>query len=175
MLFSLIIDIISREYGAIVSNNLVLLYFLSLAEIIAFSLLYYTMMENKKIPIYLGGIGVGYVLLELLYLEVDSVALFQSYSKVVGAFIIVIMAMYHIFIQISRGKEIENKGLIFGILFYFSMEFILMLPLNYLINYTSEIVVVLWLFRVSVISIFYLILIHFIWSSGRSQKPLRFG
>ncbi len=172
MLISLIIDLISRGYARMSINNLILLNVLSFAEVSFFSFFYFSLGKNKKVPVLLGSVGFLYVIFEFINFEDQSVALFQSYSKVVVAFLIVIMSMNYIITQISKGKEIENRILNLGILFFFSMEFILLLPLNYLINYYSEIVGYLWLFRVSVIIIFYLILIHFLWNNGEGDSQI---
>ena len=172
---SLIIDVVSRAYVDLFGSNLMLFNILSFAEILGFCLYFYNSLVPKVVSILAFCLGGVFVLVESLLSYNESWQTFQGYSKAVVAFLIVCLALFSILIQIIQETEVENKLMKYGVIFYFSMEFILLLPMNYLINARSEYVKFLWSTRIGVIFIFYLIIIHYLWSLGRTKKLLPSG
>ncbi len=172
---SLIMDFISRIYAEYVGANLILFNMLSFIELLFFSLFFYQSLDSRRFSIIAFCIGATYVLIEFLLIYNDSWQTFQSYSKAIVAFLLVGLALISILSQILQEKEVEDKSIKYGVIFYFSMEFILLLPMNYLINAKSEYVVFLWATRLVVIFVFYLIIIHYLWSLGRTKKLLPSG
>ena len=120
-------------------------------------------------------IGISYPLVEICLIDSQNLQSFQSYAKVLIAFLIVIMSFYYIIYQIKREYQIENRNLVFVIIAYFSLELIFLLPLNFLINYNSPIVFYIWYVRFSVNLLFYIYLIRFIWKNGKMQKQSQLG
>lgn len=137
---SLALDIVSRGIGQTTYNNLITFNILSLIEILTFSLYYLNTIKAKPIIWILASIGIGYPLIEIALINTDNVASFQSYSKVLVAFLIIIMSFYYILFQIKKEQKIANQNLAFVIITYFSLELIFLLPLNFLINYDSPFV-----------------------------------
>ena len=93
--------------------------------------------------------------IETSLINSKDVTSFQSYSKVFIAFLIVFMSLYYILQQIKREQKIVHRNLVFAIITYFSLELIFLLPLNFLINYKSELVFYIWLLRLSSNLLFY--------------------
>jgi len=165
----------SRVIGQTTYNNLITFNVLSLIEILTFSIYYFNNIKTKRFVSILASIGIGYPLIEIALINTDNVVSFQSYSKVLVAFLIIIMSFYYILYQIKREQKIANQNLAFVIIAYFSLELIFLLPLNFLINYNSPFVLYIWFFRLSVNIFFYSYLIRFIWRNGKVQKQSYFG
>ena len=175
VLISFLIDVISRAYVNLFGSNLILFNILSLVELLAFCLFFYSSEVPKKIATSVFILGGLFVLVESWLNYSERWQTFQGYSKAFVAFLIVCLALFSILNQIIQEREVENKPMNYGVIFYFSMEFILLLPMNYLINARSEYVMFLWATRIGVIFIFYFIIIHYLWSLGRTQKLLPSG
>ncbi len=177
LLASFLIDIAGKIifYYLDYDNNLIFFNLLSLLEIIVFSIYYLNYINKKIIVSVIIGIGIIYPLIEIIVINTDNITSFQSYSKVLVAFLITIMSLYYIMQQIKRELEIDNRNLIFVIIAYFSLELIFLLPLNFLINYDSPIVLYIWFLRLGVNLLFYSYLIRFIWKNGKMQKQSQLG
>ena len=175
MTASLIIDRIAIILENTSKNNLILFSLLSIIEIITFSIVYYNFIQAKKFVLFVAILGVTYMLIELAIINPNHLVSFQSYSKIVASFLIVIMGFKYIIDQIKKELAIHNRNLHFIIISYFSLELILLLPLNFLINVTSNVVLYIWYLRLCVNLLFYIYLIFFIWKSGRTQKQLYSG
>jgi hypothetical protein len=143
---------------------------LSLIEIFTFSLYYFNTIKVKSFVLILTSIGIAYPLIEIVLINTNNVVSFQSYSKVLVAFLIIIITFYYLMYQIKREQKVTNQNLSFIIIAYFSLELIFLLPLNFLINYDSPFVLYIWFFRLSVNIFFYSYLIRFIWRNGKVQK-----
>ena len=167
---SLALDIAARVIGQTTYNNLITFNVLSLIEVLTFSLYYLNNIKAKPFVLALASIGIGYPLIEIALINTANVASFQSYSKVLVAFLIIIMSFYYIMYQIKREQKIANQNLAFVTIAYFSLELIFLLPLNFLVNYDSPFVLYIWFFRLSVNVFFYTYLIRFIWRNGKVQK-----
>ena len=133
------------------------------------------MIKTKYFVLVLTSVGFVYALIETSLINSKDVTSFQSYSKVFIAFLIVFMSLYYILQQIKREQKIVHRNLVFAIITYFSLELIFLLPLNFLINYKSELVFYIWLLRLSSNLLFYSYLIRFIWKNGKMQKQLSAG
>jgi hypothetical protein len=175
MMASLTIDRIAIILENTTKNNLILFSLLSIVEIITFSLVYYSFIQAKKFVLVLAILGVTYILIEIALINPKHLASFQSYSKIVSSFLIVLMGLKYIVDQIKKEIAVSNQNLHFIIISYFSLELILLLPLNFLINETSNVVFYIWYLRLSVNLLFYIYLIRFIWKNGITQKQLHSG
>jgi hypothetical protein len=140
-----------------------------------FSLLYLQFIRLKQLVWVLGGFGIIYAIVETLQIDPFNITSFQPYSKMVSSFIIVTMALFYIFGQIKAERKIAERYLNYSIIFYFSLELILLLPINLLINYESFIVYFVWFLHLCINLLFYIFLIRFIWKNGKTQKQLPYG
>ncbi|MBL4705267.1 MAG: hypothetical protein JKY54_12150 [Flavobacteriales bacterium] len=165
----------ARIVGGIAFNNLILFNVLSIVEILTFSWLYYTMINQKRWVWLLGAAAIAYVFVETLGIDADEVASFQSYSKMVSSFAIVIMGLKYILEHVKEERSILNRNLNYVIIFYFSLELILLLPLNFLINQDSNLIFYIWFLHLGINILLYVYLIRFIWKNGKIQKQLRSG
>lgn len=172
---NLTIDIIGKLMYYYEINNVTLFNIVGISEIIIFSIFYLNILKNKKLIYFLSSIGVIYSLVEIVLINSQNIVSFQSYAKVISAFIIITISLYYIMNQLLREKEIELKQLVFVIISYFSLELIFLLPLNFLVNNTSNLVVYIWLFRLSCNLLFYSFLIYTLWKNGKTQKQLSSG
>jgi hypothetical protein len=170
MMASLIIDRIAIILENTTKNNLILFSLLSLVEIITFSLVYHSFIQAKKFVLIAAILGVTYILIEIALINPNHVASFQPYSKIASSFLIVIMGLKYMVDQIKKELPFYNRNLHFIIISYFSLELILLLPLNFLINETSNVVFYIWYLRLSINLLFYIYLIRFIWKNGITQK-----
>lgn len=172
---SLSIDICARILGQIDYSNLILFNGLSVIEMLFFSLLYLQFIKLKQLVWLLGGIGIIYAIVETLQIDAVNITSFQPYSKMVSSFVIVTMALFYIFGQIKAEHKIAERYLNYSIICYFSLELILLLPINLLINYESFTIYCVWFSHLFINLLFYTFLIRFIWKNGKTQKQLSYG
>lgn len=172
---SLLIDLSSRLLAEIIGNNLFLFFVLTLLELFVFLKLYYHLTQKKKLVIGVAVLGVVYTLVESIYINVADVKVFQPYSKALGPLLIVIMALFFFFELIKDEENLyKNEGdylvLNSTVLCFFALEFLIFLPLNFLINTAIELAGYVFVGNVFFLILFYVYLTYFIWKRGRSQK-----
>jgi len=165
----LIIDIIARSLIFYSLNNLMLLLYLSLVELIIFLKLYANI-TKKKIGLILSVIGGIYILSEIILIDPNDTTNFQSYSKIVSSFLIVLMALIYFLEQLKKDTAMKNLHLNYSILIYFTLNMILWLPINFLIDETSELIFYVWRILLFITILFYANLTYLIWKNGRAQK-----
>jgi len=179
LLVALIADLMSRGYVVIYENNLVFILLFSLLELILFSSLYFTLFLRKRNPFLIGLTAAGtlFIIWELFSLKFASVEQFQSYSKVVDTFLIVLLSVSFFFEKIrDKNSQVwEFFQLNSIILLFFSLNLLFFLPINFLINETSNLKFYFWLGNLAVTLIFYLLLTREIWKNGMTRKQLRSG
>lgn len=173
LLGSLAIDLLARWIGHITFNNLILFVVLSQLELLVFAGFYFTISAQKKriwMPLLL---GIGYTGYELFSVQSADPASFQSYSIIVVAFLIVIMAFLYLVEVIRNGQKVTQSLLTLNyvILCFFALEFILMLPMNFMVNSDTNWVLYLWFMHLTINLLFYLFLIRYLWKHGNSQRP----
>jgi hypothetical protein len=172
---SLAIDLISRILAELLQNNLILYVILSLLELIIFLKLYYHLSKKKKLIWTLGIVGVLYTLTESIYLNANNVELFQPYAKALTPLLIVVMALVYFFELIQdEMKLFKGESRYFSlnsmVLCFFALEFLFLLPINFLINGGFYLAVYVLVAHVFLLVLFYLYLTYFIWKHGRNQK-----
>lgn len=183
LLFYLIIcfltDISSRLYGHFYKNNLVFIVLFGLLELVIFSLLYQIVYFDKKNrPLcVISFLGAVFILWELLHINTSSIHQFQSYSRVVDCSIIVGSALMLLFEKIKQneGPNLLLIRLNSVILIYFSTNLLLLLPINFLINTSSELKFYLWFANLILTTLFYFFLIGEIWKNGQNLKQSQSG
>ncbi|WP_298512568.1 hypothetical protein [uncultured Kordia sp.] len=172
---SLLIDLSSRLLAEIIGNNLVLFFVLTALELFIFLKLYYDLTKKKKLVIGLAAFGTIYTIIESIYVNTTNVKLFQPYAKALGPLLIVSMALIFFF-ELIRDEEnlYKNEGDYFllnsMILCFFALEFLIFLPMNFLINMDIQLAGYVWVSNVFFLILFYLYLTYFIWKRGRNLK-----
>jgi len=168
----LAVDILSRILY-LFNNNLIVLLIYSLLEMLMFSYFYFKYLYKSRQRLLLIAIALAtaYIIWELLAFNLDFKQ-FQSYSKVVDNFIIISLALAYFHEKINRFRESkwDNFQLNTVILIFFSVNLILFLPINFLINESLGIKVYFWQGILITTVLFYLYLTWSIWKNGRTQR-----
>lgn len=174
---NLIIDLLSRFLESISHNNLFLLLVISILEIVSFSLLYNHLINKKKIIWLLFFVGIGYISYEFYFVDFQNTTTLQLYSKVVVSFLIVTMVIVYFTEVLYRENKIVKPLINLNVLImsYFTLEIILLLPLNFLINSAPKSIFYIWSLRIIILVLFYLILTFFLWNHGKNRKLSLYG
>ncbi|WP_156169160.1 hypothetical protein [Kordia jejudonensis] len=172
---SLAIDISSRVLAELLNNNLILYVALSLLELLIFFKIFDVLCKKKKIIRVLTIIGVSYTLIESIYLNANNVELFQPYAKALTPLLIVIMTLVYFFELIQDElKLVKGKARYFSfnsiVLCFFALEFLFLLPINFLINGGFYLAVYVLVAHVLLLVLFYSYLTYFIWKHGKNPK-----
>ncbi|MEL1242815.1 hypothetical protein AAEO56_00965 [Flavobacterium sp. DGU11] len=172
----LCIDIGSRWCGLVFGNNLFFIPVLGFTEILLFSIVYY-FIGFKNVPklryllLIINSAALIFSVLEIFKTAAFVTKDFQLYSKAVNSlFIIVFAAIF--FIQDIRKNKIPKKHIFIlnsGILVFFSLNIIIFLPLDLLINENSVYKFYIWFTNLLLTLLFYSFLIYAIWKNGRIQ------
>lgn len=172
LLISLLIDFTARYLGYVKANNLILWPLLSILELLIFSKIYQQYSKKKKLINFLFGIGALYIIIEIIYVDTYNITEYQSYSKVISSVFIVFMVLIYIFDRINEELKSIKSNLYLGIaiLIYFSLNVVLLLPMNFLINEGSNLTLYIWLVYLIMTIMFYSFLNYLIWKSGRNQR-----
>ncbi len=114
--------------------------------------------------------GLTYIAFEAITLDTSDLANYQTYARNVSSLLIVLMALHYIFSELREGSTLKGDTVHFVLLFYYSFEFMLLIPFNFLINASTTSIMYIWTARVILIFIFYSYLTYYLWSSGKTQK-----
>jgi hypothetical protein len=116
-----------------------------------------------------------YTIIESIYINTTDVRLFQPYAKALGPLLIVGMALLFFF-ELIRDEEslYKNESNYFVlnsmILCFFSLQFLVFLPLNFLVNTDIQLTGYILIGNIFFMILFYLYLTYFIWKRGRNLK-----
>ncbi|MDY8138129.1 hypothetical protein [Aquimarina sp. 2201CG5-10] len=166
----------SRIVAEIIGSNLISFIIWSFLELIIFSMFYLNFINKRKVWS-LAILGILYMLIEFIYVDSNAITTFQSYAKVVTSGLMVIMVFIYFFEQIKGEFKMGKQDVYLhsSILSYFALEFILLLPMNFLIDSGSDLVFYVWMGHLLVLILFYLYLTNRICKNGKSQKRLHYG
>lgn len=175
LLGSLLIDLTGRLLEELFSNNLIVLFALTLLELFIFLKLYYNLTQKKKLVVCLFILGILYTIIESIYINTNDVSLFQPYAKALGPLLIVGMALLFFFELIRDEKTLfKNESDYFvlnsTILCFFSLQFLVFLPLNFLVNTDIQLTGYILIGNIFFMILFYIYLTYFIWKRGRNLK-----
>lgn len=169
LLCNLIVDIISR----VIDYNLWLLTLLGIIDLLAFYLIF-NFKALKKVYLSITVLGLIYIVSEFFFINFEN---YQSYVKVVSSAGILTMISFKILYYIRHDLIEKWEDLIFNsvVFTYFTLELIILLPVNFLISIASEYIHIIWIIRVLFMLAFYTYLLYYLWAHGRNQKLLHFG
>jgi len=172
-------DVVSRIYGHFYQNNLIFILLFSLTEVGIFSVLYHTCFLEKKnrLLLVLTTIASLYILWEIDTLRTIQVQQFQSYSKVADSFLIILLAIVYFFEKIGKNVQAELGILRLNsvILIYFALSLVFFLPINFLINVTSDLKFYFWGANLMLTLTFYGFISCEIWKNGLNLKQSHSG
>lgn len=169
-LFNTLIDISSRIYSSIVGSNLIFINIYALFSLIIFFLFLNTFQTKKnKIFDYIFYLLIAYNIYELFTINYQEFEMYQSYSNTINSIFLLILIVKQ-FQENINFNSIDTKIRIL-LLSYFSINSLLNLPLNLLINYTDDSIFLIWLFNMINSIVLYCFLIYYLWKCGKIQKP----
>jgi len=174
LLLMLMVHLSTKIMNAIAVTSVMIFPVYSFIELSFFIYLYNKYLFNKpnKILIGLGCIGLIYIVAEFLqYFVFDTLNLkqFQPYCKIADNFIVIIMALVFYYQKMNSFNEIKwtNFKLNTAVLVYFTINTIIYIPFNFIINETIGVRLYIWTVNVVIIFLFYIYLITLIWKNGR--------
>lgn len=179
LVFSLTFDLLSRYFGYFSQSkyNLFLIPIYGVLELGCFSVLYYKYIFLSKSKYLLSYIITMHLLIlaEIIFgkglFRPES---FQSFGKVIADASIILYSIYF-YLKVFKGQipiHSEYAFLNAVILIYFSINLIIYLAINFLVNAQFKLVVAFWIINLLSVIIFELILISLIWKDGRTRKTL---
>jgi len=174
LLVALFIDILSRVMGHYFNNNLILIPIFGLLELVILATLYFKFLIKIKNKLWLFPIGclILFNIIEIFTLVNVDPTEFYCNSRVLDSIAIVVMSIIFFF-KILGSEHQQKPGFLFlnTIIFAFhSLNLILYLPINFLINVESDIKFHFWTTSVILTSVFYISIIRIIWIHGRNLK-----
>ncbi len=169
------IDLTSRVCGKVFKSNLYFLPILGFSEIFIFSAVFYYMgfkySKLKYLLVFVNVTALIFSVIELFQISYFEAYHFQLYSKAANSFFIILFAIIFFFRNIKRNTIIN--GTIFrlnsGILIFFSLSFIIFLPLEFLVNEASVYKFYIWFANLGLAITFYIFLIGILWKNGKTH------
>ena len=173
LLIALIFDLLSRFVGESFGNNLIFIPLFGFFELLIFSFIYLIfLVPDRNVALALiTGMGLCYIGLEIWHLKNKDAQEFQTYARVVDAFILVLMSIIFYVRKMNEDKTIVPGVFMLNtlVLIYFSLHLIFILPINFLINESSQLKFYFWMVNLFVTVVFYSFIIYLIWKNGKTQ------
>ncbi len=173
-IIELIIEIASRYWGQVNKNNLIFLSVAGIVDVLFFSTLYIRFFFARK-RIWLIFLSLPAILL-LIYMMYHKVALkpsaFDAYDKVICDSIIVLFALISSY-DLINGKEEVRKDVMrvnAAVLLSFSLDLLISLTYNFLINVGQHFVIYFWILRFVLLTALYTTLAYTLWQIGKNRK-----
>jgi len=177
LLLSFITDLVYRYFAIfpIKRFNLFLIPIYGLFELLLFSFLYLRyLIQGKKtgLIIFIGLMAIG-ILFEIFFAPyIYSAKEFISFGKPLanlGILVLCFFTFYH-WITGNTPKEPAFYPLNGAIFIYYSLNLLLYLFINFLVNENITLVTIFWVINLISVLIFYSILIYFLWQNGKIRK-----
>lgn len=180
LILGFVTEVMSKYFGSFsnLKYNLFLIPIYALLELLLFSILYYKHVVKSKNRYFLYFI---FVLLGLILIDLSRIgsmfnaSSFQSYGKVIADAGIVIFCLIY-YLDVVKGKikpTFELNVLNAASLIFFSLNLIIFLAINFLVNANYGIVMFFWFFNLTIVCLYYIIIIYLIWRNGKTRKSLR--
>jgi len=175
-----ITDLLFRYFGyySHLKYNLFLFPIFGFFELVVISVLYYKYIF-KRVSKSLFAFTVTMLLLitgEIFSInKLLQIKTFYSFGKVIADVSIIWFCLIYYW-QVFKGEiPVKSKygTLNAAILIYFSINLVLSLPLNFLVNEKLNVVVIFWIVNLISMLLFYFLLIYLIWQDGKTRKILR--
>lgn len=173
---SLVFNVSMELAGNYFGNNLILIPLFGFSELLFYTYFFSKSIfsKNKRsrnITLILGGIGLGYIIFEIINSDPTKPENFQTYARVVDALLVVTYSMIYLYNSLSNDDRLERNifALVSGLLVYFSLNVILLLPINFMINEASVIKFYFWFAYTILIILFYIFITYILWKSGKTR------
>jgi len=178
VLLLLVTHYLQKVFFYYVGNTLMVLHIYCIGEL-AFMIYFYKKFMFKKKQLFLTALGIAgllYIVSEMLLIFVFKglvIKEFQPYAKVADNFVIVLMALAYLHEKMSRYGESEWGSFRLNMVFlvFFTLNTIIFLPFNFLINAAGNVKFYFWTGHIILLILFYLYLAFEIWSNGRRTTP----
>ncbi|TCN63729.1 hypothetical protein CLV25_11579 [Acetobacteroides hydrogenigenes] len=173
-------DFLCRYFGyySRFKYNLFIVPIFGFFELAIFSKLYYSHILRRR-----SNILIGFMVLALLCVSSELLFVsrllhlknFQSFGKVIADVVIVLYCLMYYWRIFNGSIPIvkEHRYLNVAALIYFSINLVLFLPINFLVNESISVVFLFWVLNLVSLNLFYLVLIYLIWQNGKIRKCLR--
>lgn len=175
--FCFVIDVFSRATGRVNENNLMFFLFYSLFELVFFYSFFRKFFFTKNvIYCFVVPVSVCYIIYEGYLLNNALASEFQSYSRSLSSFVILIITIDSLFTVLKNNNLNLHQLKFYSLIFiYFSINLIFFLPINFLINAPSNIKFYFWFIHLIITIVFYSFIVIEIWKNGVRQRPLQRG
>ncbi|MFT5646455.1 MAG: hypothetical protein ACI976_001137 [Aureispira sp.] len=155
--------------------NLFLLPIYSFVELFIFSIIYlrFFLKGEKRILQGLLLLAHGLILLDFLFLcDLFNAKTFYAFSKVVADLSIILLCLRYYWTILKEDTPINKELLLLNSIFvgYFSINSILFLSINFLVNESLDLVTPFWVLNALSALFLYSFLTYMIWQHGRIQK-----
>ena len=168
------VDIAGRLCEHYLDVNAIMFPIFSFIELSFFIYFYNKCLFKKpnKLLIGLGCVALIYIVAEFLqYFVFNTLDLkqFQPYCKIADNFVIIVMALVFYYQKINSFNETKwaNFRLNTAVLIYFTINTVIFIPFNFIINETIGVRLYIWTINVVIILLFYSYLTILIWKNGR--------
>jgi hypothetical protein len=175
-----LIDLLTTYFMKSTGYNLFLLPIYSFAELAIFSSIYLRFFlkgENAVLKSLLL-LAHGLILLDFLFLcDLFNAETFYAFSKVVADIAIVVLCLKYFSNILKEETPIKKELLLLNSVFigYFSINSIIFLSINFLVNESLDLVTPFWVLNALSALFLYSFLTYMIWQHGRTQKTLPSG
>jgi hypothetical protein len=118
------------------------------------------------------------IILDFLFLcDLFNTKTFYAFSKVVADLAIVVLCLKYYSAILKEEVSVNKELLVLNSVFigYFSINSILFLSINFLVNESLDLVTPFWVLNALSALFLYLFLTYMIWQHGRTQKTLPSG
>lgn len=160
-----------RIFEYLYGNNLFILLIYSLIEVIIFTYFYFKFIFKRKhyLALIFSIIGIVYICWEIVKFE-NNIIDFQPYSKVVDNAVIIYLSLTFLYEKVIEFKQFKFQELYLqlAILIFFTINSIIFLPLNFILN--QAVGKYFWQIILVITVIFYSYLTYSIWQNVRQNK-----
>lgn len=174
LIIALLTDFTSRLLPALDQNNLILLPFFNLLEILIFLRIYYLFFERSRkiLLLVITAVFLLAFVADLWQTFFYKDPLSWSYSCIAESLSLVFLAFLFFFDRIQAYNELKwtTFALNSVILVYFSVKLMFYIPIHFFIHDSSNMKFYFWIAHLLMLIIFYLYLAKSIWKHGRIRK-----
>lgn len=172
---SIIIDLFTAYFMKSTGYNLFLLPIYSLIELAIFSCIYIRFFLKKNTPLLQGILLLTHslIILDFLFLcDLFNSKTFYAFSKVVADVTIILLCLNYYWSTLKEETPINKELLLLNSVFigYFSINCLIFLSINFLVNESLDLVTPFWLLNAISVLFLYLFLTYMIWQHGKIQK-----
>lgn len=173
-------EVAASYWGNNANNNLFLLSLNGIVDLVFFSLLYVKHFHVSS-KVFLLGIsclvGTGVLTTILFNGSHKMIAEFQLYDKVACDGVLFVYALISMF-DLLKGKGELKREIVrvnVAVLLYYSLDMLISLIINFLVNAGFNFLVYFWFLRLALLITLYIILIYTLWQTGKNPKRWQYG